>query len=940
MIETKDIVSAFFRIEQELIRSMIRNLKKHRVDEIAEGKEWSMWQVEQLHSLDTYRRSNLKKYSKKFDKLNKQIEQAIEQSYRDAEQEHIALAEGAGLDTRFFSDPTDRLDALIKATHDDMLTAEHSVLRKADDMYRSTIFDAVVYAQSGAVTYEQAIDMATKDFLAKGIKSIAYRSKKTGEIVGYHGMREYSQMAIRTATKRAYLVAQGEQRKAWGVHTVFVDYRETACPKCIVWAGEILVDDVYSGGTQEEALENGYRTLSEAMEEGLFHPNCKDTLSTYFPGITPKPRSLNNDEIADSEYIYELEQMRNEAKAKARGYHSLAENSLDKKNVEKYEAKDKEWTERADAAEDALKSAEVRTAIQEGIESYEPSQGIDGGFTIDLNAKKAYKLGESDGFAVGGFGTELIIEPEIWQDKRKLKKALNGFVAENYDLLSQDGYCLGGWIPSDEGELTNKLVLDVSRVSQDRWEAAVWAAERGENSITDFAGFDWLNTEDLAKEYDSVDLSYQGENTGSGRAYSKNDVSIDYDIDALDKFFDKYPRVKETTPQEVFEQIEAIRKGKQTVTIYRATSGVSINNGDWVFLSYDEADSWARSKFTKELRPGYKVLREEVPVEYVQWTGKNAEFVKTGQPSLLERYQKAHAEKEAERDGQAVVDIVNKYEQIDASDAIDEIEKGGTNSLEMYLVDGTITQERRKVHDDIIDDLLNDKTPPDGQPIMTMLGGGPASGKSSVMNSDTSKDAHTVTVDPDDMKKRLPGFAERAKVDEKAASYYHEESSALAKRFSEVAYGEGLNVIYDGTGDGTIKSVEKKINAAREKGYRVEAKYVTIDTDEAVRRNKKRYDDAIARGETPRLPPEQYVRDTHAKVTDISVATAPLFDHIEVWDNNGAIGEQVLIAEGGSGKYLRPIKGQEDKFLKYLAKGTQGLDGFVKLSDGSYRPKE
>lgn len=270
---------------------------------------------------------------------------------------------------------------------------------------------------------------------------------------------------------------------------------------------------------------------------------------------------------------------------------------------------------------------------------------------------------------------------------------------------------------------------------------------------------------------------------------------------------------------------------------------------------------------------------------------------------------------------------------------MEEIESGKTNSLSEWVVNGELVPERKRVHDAIIDDLLEGKTPSGEQPKMTMLGGGPASGKSSVMNPDTSGNPHAITVDPDDMKKRLPGFAEMAEVDTSAAAFYHEESSALAKRFSEAAYSRHIDAIYDGTGDGSVRSVMKKVDAARENGYSVEAKYVTIDTDEAIRRNRKRYDDAVARGETPRLPPEDMVRRTHAKVTDISVELAPEFDRIEVWDNNGGRGEQVMIAVGGKGKWLKPIEGQEAKFEAYLRKGEQGIDRFEKLPDGSWKPK-
>ena len=288
------------------------------------------------------------------------------------------------------------------------------------------------------------------------------------------------------------------------------------------------------------------------------------------------------------------------------------------------------------------------------------------------------------------------------------------------------------------------------------------------------------------------------------------------------------------------------------------------------------------------------------------------------------------------------------YGATDAKDAVDQVKDtarytidGKKNSLDGYLDEnGNLTPEREAVHREIIDKLLKGKVPVEGQATMTMLGGGPASGKSSVMNPDTSNDKNAVTIDPDMMKKMLPGFKELAEKDTRAADFFHEESSALAKRFAETAYRENYNVVYDGTGDGSVKSVQKKIDAARASGYRVEAKYVSIDTEEAVRRNQKRYDDAVARGETPRLPPVQMVINTHTKCTDISVTMADKFDRIEIWDNNGARGQQKMVATGGSGKHLTAVKGQEASFDRYLSKGAKGLEGFTTLPDGQVVPVE
>lgn len=78
-----DIGKAFSAIENELIASMIRNLERHKAEEIAEGMNWSQWQVEQLNALDEYKRRNAKKYGTKFSTINDRIEEMLTDSYTD-----------------------------------------------------------------------------------------------------------------------------------------------------------------------------------------------------------------------------------------------------------------------------------------------------------------------------------------------------------------------------------------------------------------------------------------------------------------------------------------------------------------------------------------------------------------------------------------------------------------------------------------------------------------------------------------------------------------------------------------------------------------------------------------------------------------------------------------------------------------------------------------
>ena len=77
-----DISEAFEVIEDELISSMMRNLSRHRIEEVSQGMEWEQWQVLQLQALEEYRQRNQKNFPPRFNKLNGQIANALHTSYQ------------------------------------------------------------------------------------------------------------------------------------------------------------------------------------------------------------------------------------------------------------------------------------------------------------------------------------------------------------------------------------------------------------------------------------------------------------------------------------------------------------------------------------------------------------------------------------------------------------------------------------------------------------------------------------------------------------------------------------------------------------------------------------------------------------------------------------------------------------------------------------------
>lgn len=376
-----DVGAAFEAIEEELIYSIIRNMERHKVEEIEEDKQWSMWQIEQLKSLEKYRKENKKKFGKEFEEINKKIDRLIlganEDGQMDQEAEILkAIKKGLpakkvspGGTAEFFKINDRKLNALLKATSSDMQKAEKAVLRRANDQYRKIIFNAQVYAATGAGTYEKAVDMATKDFLSAGIDCIEYANGSR------HTIADYADMAIRTASKRAYLQGEGTKRQEWGLHLVIMNKRGNPCPKCLPFCGKILIDDVWSGGGREDGK---YPLMSSAIAAGLYHPRCRDSHTTYFPDITTVNPKYSKEEVVNLEIEAKKEAKQQYAKRQEKKFKRLAKYSLDSENKQNYSLKVAEWKDDTGGENGSLDIQETYSEFTDKIKKSEyPSKHKD-----------------------------------------------------------------------------------------------------------------------------------------------------------------------------------------------------------------------------------------------------------------------------------------------------------------------------------------------------------------------------------------------------------------------------------------------------------------------------------------------------------------------------------------------------------------------------------
>lgn len=430
-----NIREVFEKIEDELIDSMMRNFSRHRAEETKEGYNWTQWQAEQLKSLEEYRKHNAKKFGKRFKTINGKVEEMIRTAKADgnaSQEAEILEAVKDGFKApkkpsehstaEFFKVNDRKLDALIKSTTDDLKRAETAVLRMSNDKYRKAIFNAQVATNTGAVTYEKAVDIACKDMLNAGLNCVEYKNGAR------HTLSDYADMAVKTANKRAYLRGEGEKRAEWGVSLVVVNSRQGGCPDCAKYIGKVFIDDVYSNGKKSDG---NYPLLSTAIKNGLFHPRCKDSTSTYYPELDDLDAPLSEDEIKELDRQRGIEEKQQYAQRQAERFDRRAEYSLDEDNKRIAQTRADEWHDRANTLEEKAKQFSLKTDEQK---YYRPV------FEEDISKTFERKI-EGETITIDTHNANTLCDNVYISDKVKLKrKELHNFdmqVRKAFDMLGE-----------------------------------------------------------------------------------------------------------------------------------------------------------------------------------------------------------------------------------------------------------------------------------------------------------------------------------------------------------------------------------------------------------------------------------------------------------------------------------------------------------------------
>lgn len=237
----------------------------------------------------------------------------------------------------------------------------------------------------------------------------------------------------------------------------------------------------------------------------------------------------------------------------------------------------------------------------------------------------------------------------------------------------------------------------------------------------------------------------------------------------------------------------------------------------------------------------------------------------------------------------AVAERLARKTQLSISDIETAIGANGEIiTRDIFSKDGVYTEKRTAMQERLIDEYIAGHNAKSNT--VFMLGGAPANGKSTVVDSGMLPHPKgALVVDPDKVKGMLPEYKQmvasgKALLVEKAANFVHEESSMMGKSIRKKALAQDIGTVIDGVNDGSFEKVQKNVATIRAEsgGKRVRADYVTLDSDLSLKLARARA------AKTGRVVPEDYIRKMNSGVAELvpKLIKDKTFDELFLWDTN------------------------------------------------------
>lgn len=206
--------------------------------------------------------------------------------------------------------------AIINDLTSELQDVRFRITRLPDDVYKLLApRGAVALVLGRGFTPEQAQAVVWRDFIQNGVTGFTDKAGRDWS------MSAYTEMAVRTASQRAYNASHLATMHAAGIHLFTVPDDGHPCPLCFPWQNAVLSDGpLVVPGVHIDG------TIQDATKAGLFHPNCRHQLVAFIPGISVAlPRQTWGDE---QDRVYKLTQKQRALELEVRKAKRVLEHAL------------------------------------------------------------------------------------------------------------------------------------------------------------------------------------------------------------------------------------------------------------------------------------------------------------------------------------------------------------------------------------------------------------------------------------------------------------------------------------------------------------------------------------------------------------------------------------------------------------------------------------
>lgn len=197
----------------------------------------------------------------------------------------------------------------------------------------------------------------------------------------------------------------------------------------------------------------------------------------------------------------------------------------------------------------------------------------------------------------------------------------------------------------------------------------------------------------------------------------------------------------------------------------------------------------------------------------------------------------------------------------------------------------------------------------------TILGGGTASGKTTLSKQLVGDNKNTVRVDADEVKLVIPEYEKLKQTDPKtAAGIVHEEASYIAKLTMAKSVARGLDVIYDATstGKGALSMLQKLAS----EDYKVHVLFADVPIEVAKVRAIDRANDPTNKAGYGRIIPDELMENSHrlAAANFMKMKDMPEAHAVHLYDTTGKTPKVVYARMGQHGRGIITSPGRWEQY--------------------------